>query len=92
MIIESNDRVSQDGYILWKYKLEFAPFGIVPEGRIYMSQDVEPIAFKYNFPSESHLYKPTGQYWKSISEDSIRIIWKNAEFQQKLIEGIAKEQ
>ena len=83
--------VYQDGYILWKYKLEFAPFGIVPEGRIYMSQDVEPIAFKYNFPAESHLYKPTGQYWKSISEDSMQIIWKNADFQQKLIEGIAKE-
>ena len=84
--------VYQDGYILWKYKLEFAPFGIVPEGRIYVSQDVEPIAFKYNLPKESHLYKPTQQYWKSISEDSIQIIWNNTEFQQKLIEGIAKDQ
>ena len=83
--------VYQDGYVLWKYKLEFAPFGIVPEGRIYVSQDVEPIAFKYNLPKESHLYKPTGQYWKSISEDSVQIIWKNAEYQHKLIEGIAKE-
>jgi len=79
--------IYQDGYILWKYKLEFAPFGIVPKGRIYVSQDVEPIAFKYNFPTESHLYGPTRQYWKSISEDSIQIIWDNADFQYKIIKG-----
>ena len=79
--------VYQDGYVLWKYKLEFAPFGIVPEGRIYVSQDVEPIAFRYNLPKESHLYKPTQQYWKSISEDSIQIIWNNADLQYKIIKG-----
>ena len=82
--------VYQDGYILWKYKLEFAPFGIVPEGRIYVSQDVEPIAFKYNLPTESHLYKPTRQYWKSISEDSIQIIWNNADLQYKIIKGYSQ--
>jgi hypothetical protein len=76
-----------DGYVLWKYKLEFAPFGIVPKGRIYVSQDVEPIAFKYNFPTESHLYGPTHQFWKSISEDSIQIIWSNADFQYKVVKG-----
>ena len=81
-------RIYQDGHTLWKYKLEFAPFGFVPKGRIYVSQDVDPIAFKYNFPTESHLYLPTQQYWKSISEDSIPIIWKNADFQLKVAEGI----
>jgi len=82
--------VYQDGYILWKYKIEFAPFGIVPEGRIYVSQDVDPIAFKYNLPTESHLYKPTQQYWKSISEDSIQIIWNNADLQYKIIKGFSQ--
>lgn len=82
--------IYQDGYILWKYKLEFAPFGIVPKGRIYVSQDVEPIAFKYTFLTESHLYGPTQQYWKSISEDSIQIIWNNADFQYKIIKGPAQ--
>lgn len=82
--------VYHDGYTLWKYKLEFAPFGIVPEGRIYVSQDVEPIAFKYNLPKESHLYKPTQQYWKSISEDSIQIIWNNADLQYKIIKGFSQ--
>jgi hypothetical protein len=80
--------VYQDGHTLWKYKLEFAPFGFVPPGRIYVSQDVDPIAFKYNFPTESHLYAPTHQYWKSISEDSLRIIWSNADAQLRIIEGI----
>ncbi len=83
--------VYQDGHVLWKYKLEFAPFGFVPEGRIYVSQDVEPIAFKYNLPTESHLYKPTQQYWKSISADSIQIIWNNADLQQKIINGFSQQ-
>jgi len=82
--------VYQDGYILWKYKIEFAPFGIVPEGRIYVSQDVDPIAVKYNLSEESHLYKPTQQYWKSISEDSIQIIWNNADLQYKIIKGFSQ--
>ena len=82
--------VYHDGYVLWKYKLEFAPFGIVPQGRIYVSQDVDPIAFKYNLPTESHLYKPTQQYWKSISEDSIQIIWNNADLQYKIIRGFSQ--
>ncbi|MDH4232269.1 MAG: hypothetical protein OEW04_09615 [Nitrospirota bacterium] len=77
--------VYQDGHTLWRVKLEFVPFGIVPEGRIYVSQDVEPIVFKYSFPVETHLYKPTGKQWKSISEDAIRIIWRNADSQHKII-------
>jgi hypothetical protein len=83
--------IYQDGYVLWKYKLEFAPFGIVPKGRIYVSQDVEPIAFKYNLSTESHLYGPTQQYWKSISEDSIQIIWNNADLQYKIIKGYSQQ-
>lgn len=78
----------QDGLLLWKYKLEFAPFDFVPKGRIYVGQDVEPIVLKYRFPTESHLYQPTRQSWKSLSEDSIQIIWSNADSQLKIIENI----
>jgi len=78
----------QDGLLLWKYKLEFAPFDFVPKGRIYVGQDVEPIVFKYHFPTESHLYQPTQQRWKSLSEDSIQIIWNNADAQLKIIENM----
>ncbi len=78
----------RDGLLLWKYKLEFAPFDFIPKGRIYVGQDVEPIVFKYHFPTESHIYQPTRQRWKSISEDSIRIIWGNADSQLKIIENM----
>jgi hypothetical protein len=78
----------QDGLVLWKYKLDFTFFDFVLKGRIYVGQDVEPIAIKYRFPTESHLYEPTGQYWKSIQGDSIRIIWNCADSQQKTIENI----
>lgn len=78
----------RDGLLLWKYKLEFAPFDFVPKGRIYVGQDVEPIVFKYHFPTESHLYQPTRQRWKSLPEESIQIIWSNADSQLKIIENM----
>lgn len=78
----------KDGLVLWKYKLDFAFFDSVLKGRIYVGQDVEPIVLKYRFSTESHLYRPTGQYWKSILGDSIRIIWSNADSQLKVIEGM----
>jgi hypothetical protein len=80
--------IYRDGLLLWKYKIDFAPFDFVPKGRIYVGQDVEPIVFKYRFPTDSHMYQPTRQYWKSISEDSIRIIWSNADSQLKIIENM----
>jgi hypothetical protein len=79
----------KDGLVLWKYKLDFSFFDSVLKGRIYVGQDVEPIVLKYRLSTESHLYKPTGQYWKSIPGDSIRIIWSNADSQLKLIEGMS---
>ena len=78
----------RDGLVLWKYKLDFAFFDSVLKGRIYVGQDVEPIVIKYRFPTESHLYEPTGQYWKSIPGDSIQIIWSYADSQLKTIENI----
>ncbi|SPQ01822.1 exported hypothetical protein [Candidatus Sulfobium mesophilum] len=78
-----------DGLLLWKYQLEFAPFDFVPKGRIYVGQDIEPIVSKYHFTTESHLYRPTGQQWKSLPEDSIMIVWNNADAQLKIIENMA---
>jgi hypothetical protein len=84
--------IYQDGLVLWRYKLEFAPFGFVPKGSIYVGQDVDPIVFKYRFVTESHLYQPTRQYWKSIPDDSIQIIWSNADSQIKMIENMMRYQ
>jgi hypothetical protein len=78
----------RDGLLLWKYKLDFSSFESMLKGRIYVGQDVEPIVLKYRFSTESHLYKPTGQYWKSIPGDSIQIIWSNADSQLKIIEDM----
>jgi hypothetical protein len=78
----------RDGLVLWRYRLDFAFFDSVLKGRIYVGQDVEPIVIKYRFSTESHLYEPTGQYWKSIPGDSIQIIWSNADSQLKAIENM----
>jgi hypothetical protein len=81
--------IYRDGLVLWKYKLDFAFFDSQLKGRIYVGQDVDPIVEKYRLPTESHLYKPTGQYWKSISGDSIQLMWRHADSQLKVIDNIA---
>jgi len=81
----------RDGLLLWRYQMEF-PF-LFPElkGRIYVGQDVEPIVHKYRLTTETHLYKPTGQYWRSINEDSIKIVWHNADDQLEIIKDLANK-
>ena len=78
-------KMYQDGFLLWKYHTEFTRHNFVPKGRIYVGQDVEPIVVKYRLPTETHIFEPTQQTWKSIAEDSIRIIWDNADAQGKRI-------
>jgi len=83
--------IYRDGYLLWKYQREFKRYDIVPEGLIYVGQDVEPIVAKYRFTVTRHVYGPTHTAWKSIPEDSIRIIWFNADAQLKLIDSLLNE-
>jgi len=78
-------KMYQDGFLLWKYRTEFSSHNFVPRGHIYVGQDVEPIVVKYRLPTETHIFEPTQQKWKSIPEDSIRIIWNNADAQVKII-------
>jgi hypothetical protein len=80
--------IYRDGLLLWRYKLEFPFFDSRLKGRIYIGQDVERIVVKYRFTTQSHIYAPTGQYWKSIGEDSIQKIWEDADFQLKAIHNI----
>jgi hypothetical protein len=80
--------IYKDGLLLWKYKLEFPQFDPRLKGRIYVAQDVEPIVLKYRFETDTHVYKPTGQSWKSIDENSIQKIWENANFQLQAIHNI----
>ncbi len=80
--------IYQDGYILWKYKIEFVRYGFVPRGLIYVGQDIEPIIVKYRIPTESHMYTLTQQSWKSIPEASIQMIWTNADSQMQIINNI----
>ncbi len=80
--------IYKDGLVLWKYKLDFAFFDSQLKGRIYVGQDVDPIVEKYRLATESHLYKPTGQYWKSIPGDSIQLMWRHADSQLKVIGNI----
>lgn len=77
--------IYRDGLVLWKYREHFPHLAPELKGRIYVAQDVEPIVEKYRFPTESNVYKPTGQTWKSIPADSLNIVWKNADDQLTII-------
>ncbi len=81
----------QDGYLLWRFSKEFSRHNLVPEGRIYVGQDVEPVVTKYRLSTETHIFGPTRQSWKSISADSIQIVWYNAGEQRKRIDFLLSE-
>ncbi len=70
-----------DGLTLWRYREQFPHLDAELKGRIYVAQDVDPIVKKYGFRTEDHVYKPTGQNWKSLSPDSMRTVWKDADDQ-----------
>ena len=78
----------QDGLLLCNHRNHFSQFKFVPKGRIYVSQELDPLVLKYDLSTESHLYRPTGLYWRSIAGDSIRVIWERAEMQTKNIENM----
>ncbi len=80
----------RDGLTLRRYQTEFSGHDFVPKGLIYVGQDVEPIVTKYRLQTESHVFGPTQQHWKSISEDSIQVIWYNADQQLKRIGALLK--
>jgi hypothetical protein len=80
--------IYQDGLLLCKHRNHFSQFQFVPKGRIYVSQELDPLVQKYDLSTESHLYRPTGLYWRSIAGDSIKVIWERAEFQTKNIENM----
>ncbi len=81
--------IYRDGLLLWKYKLEGSHYGFIPSGVIYVGQDVEPIVEKYRFLTESHVYGPTKQVWKSISGDSLQVVWDNARAQMAIIDAFS---
>lgn len=78
----------QDGLLLCKYRTHLSQFQFVPKGRIYVFQELDPLVQKYDLPTASHVYKPTGLKWKSIAADSIRVIWESAGSQLKNIENM----
>lgn len=82
--------ISRDGLLLCRSRSHLSGFEFVPKGRIYVTQELDPLVERYDLPTESHVYKSTGAHWKSISGDSIKVIWERAEAQIKNIEVMLK--
>jgi hypothetical protein len=78
----------KDGLLLCQYQTQMSQFPFVPKGRIYVFQELDPLVQKYDLPTESHVYKPTGVHWRSIAGDSGKVIWESATFQIKNIENM----
>jgi hypothetical protein len=82
--------ISKDGLLLCQSRTHLTNFEFVPKGRIYVTQELDPIVEKYDLPTERHLYRPTGTYWRSISGDSITVVWERAEDEIQNIENMVK--
>ncbi len=80
--------IYKDGLLMCRSRTNPPGLHFVPKGRIYVSQEIDPLVEKYGLSTDRHLYKPTGQYWKSIDADSIQVIWKSAESRIKSIENM----
>ena len=78
----------KDGLLLCQRRNQLYQFQFVPQGRIYVSQELDPLVDKYGLSTERHLYGPTGVYWRSIPGDSIKVIWESAEIQTRNIENM----
>ena len=78
----------KDGLLLCQSRNLLSNFQFVPRGRIYVSQELDPLVEKYGLSTKRHLYRPTGQYWRSIDGDSIKVIWESAQVQIKNIENM----
>jgi hypothetical protein len=82
--------VSRDGLLLCRSRSLLSGFPFVPQGRIYVSQELDPVVERYDLPTEKHLYAPTGKYWKSVSADSLSVVWESAEAEIRHIETMMK--
>jgi hypothetical protein len=82
--------IYRDGLLLCQSRTHLTNFEFVPRGRIYVTQELDPIVERYDLRVEMHVYRPTGAYWKSIPGDSILAIWKTAEAAIKNIENMVK--
>ena len=78
----------KDGLLLCQSRTHLSNFDFFPKGRIYVSQELDPLVEKYDLAVEKHLYKPTGQYMRSIDGNSILVIWDSVRFQIKNIENM----
>ncbi len=78
----------KDGLLLCQYRTQLSHFGFFPKGRIYVSQELDPLVEKYDLSTEKHVYKRTGQYMRSIDGNSIGVIWESALSQIKNIENM----
>ena len=77
-----------DGALLCGARNRVSEFKFVPKGRIHVFQDMDPLVLKYDLAVENHVYKPTGAAWKSVSEDSVKVIWESAETLLRNIENM----
>jgi hypothetical protein len=78
----------KDGLLLCRSRHQLSSFDFFPKGRIYVSQELDPLVERYDLPVEKHLYKHTGEYIKSIDGNSIEVIWERARIQLRNIENM----
>ena len=78
----------RDGLLLCHSQSQFANLNLIPKGRIYLSQELDPLVERYDLSTEKHVYRHTGQYMRSVDGNAINVIWDSARTQIKNIENM----
>lgn len=82
--------IASDAMLLCRSRGQLAGFRFMPTGRIYVTQELDPLVERYDLAIERHPYKPTGAYVKTIAGDSILVIWDRADSVMQTIEVMQK--
>lgn len=82
--------MAADLRLLCRSRSQLAAFGIIPRGRIYVNQEIDPVVERYGLATERHRYPATGAYLKSISADAIKMINDRMQDELKKIDVLLK--
>jgi hypothetical protein len=64
--------------VVWKNSIDGSRYDFIPEGEIYVEDELKPIVAKYSLSTQSRNIEITGHQFETIPESSVQVIWASA--------------
>lgn len=69
----------QDSLTVWKNSIDGASYDWIPNGEIYVEDELKPLVTKYSLQTQPRSIEITGHNFETISDSAIQRIWANAD-------------